>query len=168
MDFSYSFLLPVYDRLSVLVQIGENKVRDGEWSSENDAPWLMYQMADEGLGWGYRVERKEWFNAGLYSTLLSYLPPFFHVSAQGRAACCPRWCCLSRLPSTGCSPFTPPHLQNYTCLIDFREGRPASLSVSHAHIDSLPTASASCAHSGTRGCRCALSVLIQFETRECD
>lgn len=58
-DSSYLFLLPVYDRLSLLAQIqqreGENKVRDGEWLSENDAPWLMYRMADEGLGWGYRV-----------------------------------------------------------------------------------------------------------------
>ena len=85
----------------------ENKERDGEWLSENDAPWLMYRMADGGLGWGYGAERKEWFSAGLYSPLLLSLPRFFHVSSQGRPACCPRWCCLSGLPSTGCAPLTP-------------------------------------------------------------
>ena len=54
-------------------------------------------------------------------------------------------------------PPSPPQLQTYTRLIDFREGRPSFSSVSHTHThththtDSLPTASAPSAHTHTRG-----------------
>lgn len=172
-DRSYLFLLPVYDRLSLLEQIQ----REGRLRKEMGSDWVRMMLRSwcigwQMRGWGEGTGWREKNDLTLACTLLSSYPCPASFMSQPRVD-------LPAAPDgavyLGCPlqdvPLSPPQLQTYTCLIDFRGEGPVSL-LFHTHIHThrqlANSYSAPSAHTHTRGWRCALSTLIQFETRECD
>ena len=128
----------------------------------------------EGMGWGDRSDLK--LTCSLFS---SYpCPASFMSQPRVNLPAAPDGAVCLGLPSTGCAPLTPTTTELYS--LNWFQGRRPSLCLCfthtqthtnthlHTYTDSLPTASAPSAHTHTRGWRCALSTLIQFETRQCD
>lgn len=128
---------------------------EGEIGIEAESDWVRMMLRGwcigwQMRGWGEGVGWREKSDLAPGCTLLSSYPSlcFFHVSTKGWPACCPRWCCLSGLPSTGCAPLTPTSTDLY--LYNWFQGGKAVFLLcfthTHTHVDSLPTASAPGAH----------------------
>lgn len=115
----------------------------------------------EGTGWGERSDLT------LASTFFASYPcpasfmfrPWVDLPAVPDGAVC-LGCPLQDVP------LSPPQLQTCTSLIDFR-GKALFL-LWFTHTQTACQQLVPPVHTHTRGWRCVLSTLIQFETRECD
>lgn len=132
-DRSSLLLLPVYDRLSLQGRIH----REGRLRKEVGSDWVRMMLCVWCIGWqtkglGEGVGWVEENDLTLACTLLYSNPCLtsFMFQPRVRSACCPRWCCLSGLPSTGCVPLTPATTDLYS-FNWFQGDRPSFSSVSH-------------------------------------